>query len=174
MPTRDEMRAKLNIAPPSEEDDLDLGLEMFPPRVVNGVIVPSRPRPTLKNLDRILRGDPIFAQAVRYSELKQNIMVDGKSISDQDVTEIRLKIAERHGVEFDKNPTNEVLALIASYNKYHPVREWLTSLEWDGVPRLDTWLVRWAKVADTPLHRAYGRKTCIGDRKSTRLNSSHT
>jgi putative DNA primase/helicase len=162
MPTRDEMRAKLNIAPPSEEDDLDLGLEMFPPRVVNGVIVPSRPRPTLKNLDRILRGDPLFAQAVRYSELKQNIMVDGKSISDQDVTEIRLKIAERHAVEFDKNPTNEVLALIASYNKYHPVREWLTSLEWDGVPRLDTWLVRWAKVADTPLHRAYGRKTCIG------------
>jgi putative DNA primase/helicase len=55
-----------------------------------------------------------------------------------------------------------VLELIAYENRYHPVRDWLTSLEWDGVPRLDTWLTRWAQVIDTPLHRAYARKTCIG------------
>lgn len=162
MPTREEMRAALNIAPPSEEEDFDLGLDMYPPRIVAGVIIPSRPRASLKNLDRILRGDPMFAQSIRYSELKQNIMVNGKSISDHDVTEMRLQIAERHDVEFEKNPTNEVLALIASYNRYHPVRDWLSTLEWDGVPRLDTWLIRWAKVSDTPLHRAYARKTCIG------------
>ena len=162
MPTRVEMRAALNIAPPTADEDFDLALDMFPPRMVNGAIVPSRPRPTLKNLDRILRGDPLFAKTIRYSELEQNIMVNEKSISDLDVTEIRLQIAERHDVEFDKNPTNEVLQLIASYNSYHPVREWLASLEWDGVPRLDTWLTRWAQVTDTPLHRAYARKTCIG------------
>ena len=103
MPTREEMRAALNIAPPTADEDFDLALDMFPPRVVNGVIVPSRPRPTLKNLDRILRGDPMFAKTVRYSELEQNIMVNDKSISDLDVTEIRLQIAERHDVEFDKN-----------------------------------------------------------------------
>ena len=162
MPTRVEMRLALHIAAPVDEEDFDLALEMFPPRVVNGVIVPSRPRDTLKNLDRILRGDPLFAHAIRYSELQQNIMVHEKGISDLDVTEIRLQIAERHDVEFEKSATNDVLALIASKNKYHPVREWLTSLEWDGVPRLDTWLTRWAQVVDTPLTRAYARKTCIG------------
>ena len=162
MPTREEMRLALHIAAPAADEDFDLALEMFPPRVVNGVIVPSRPRDTLKNLDRILRGDPLFAHAIRYSELQQNIMVHEKGISDLDVTEIRLQIAERHDVEFEKSATNDVLALIASKNKYHPVREWLTSLEWDGVPRLDTWFTRWAQVVDTPLTRAYARKTCIG------------
>jgi putative DNA primase/helicase len=162
MPTKDEMRAMLNLAPPDEEEPFDLDLEMNPPKISGGQIIPSRPKSSLLNLDTILRGDPMFAGDIKYSELKQNIMVNGKSIADHDVTEMRLKIASRHRVEFKKVDTNEVLELIAYENRYHPVRDWLTSLVWDGVPRLDTWLTRWAQVIDTPLHRAYARKTCIG------------
>ena len=42
-----------------------------------------------------------------------------------------------------------------------PVRDYLDSLEWDGVDRLDTWLTLLG-AEDTELNRAYGRKTLIG------------
>lgn len=161
-PTREQLRAALGIAPPVEEDgEIDLGLEFSPPRVVNGVIQPRRPKPTLRNLDRILRGDPLFAGQLRFNELKQAIEWRGNVLQDHHVTELRLAITERHDVEFSLNQAHDVLSLVARENAYHPVRAWLSTLEWDGVERLDGWLTRWCGADDTPLHRAYARKTLI-------------
>ncbi len=47
-------------------------------------------------------------------------------------------------------------------NAFHPVRQYLDGLEWDGVERLDTWLPAFLDAEDTELNRAYGRKTLIG------------
>ena len=47
-------------------------------------------------------------------------------------------------------------------NPFHPVRDYLGSLEWDGIERLDTWLSAYLDAEDTELNRAYGRKTLIG------------
>jgi predicted P-loop ATPase len=160
-PTREQFRAALGIAAPADDEALDLGLEMSPPRVVNGVIIPRRPKPTLRNLDRILRGDPLFAGTLRWNELKQAIMWRGIALQDHHVTELRLAVAERHDVEFNEKPTYEGLSLVARENSYHPVRDWLETLEWDGIERLDGWLQRWCGADDTPLYRAYGRKTLI-------------
>ena len=160
-PTKDAMRAMLNLAAPTDEDPIDLGLDMLPPRVVNGVIIPTRPKPSLRNLDTILRGDPAFANAIKFNELKQAVQWEGRCVQDHDVTELRLAIVERHSVEFTSAQVMDVLPLVARGNAFHPVRDWLGTLEWDGVERLDGWLSRWAEVADTPLHRAYARKTLI-------------
>jgi len=159
--TRDQFRAALGIAAPPEEDPIDLGLEYSPPRVVNGVIIPRKPRTTLRNLDRILRGDPMFAGTLRWNELKQAVMWRGVALQDHHITELRLAIVERHDVEFNEKPTYEGLSLVARENSYHPVRDWLDTLEWDGIERLDGWLHRWCGADDTRLHRAYGRKTLI-------------
>lgn len=42
----------------------------------------------------------------------------------------------------------ELLA-VASENAFNPLREYLTGLTWDGKPRLDTWLERYANAAVT-------------------------
>jgi hypothetical protein len=41
---------------------------------------------------------------------------------------------------------------------FHPVREWLDTLEWDGVERLDTLLIDYLGAEDNPLTRAMTRK----------------
>jgi predicted P-loop ATPase len=50
----------------------------------------------------------------------------------------------------------EAVTRMAECNRYHPVREWLRSLQWDGTPRLDTWLIRHLGCADVPTTRWAG------------------
>lgn len=39
---------------------------------------------------------------------------------------------------------------------HHPVRDYLAELEWDGTPRIGSWLVRYGHADDTPYVRAVG------------------
>lgn len=47
-------------------------------------------------------------------------------------------------------------------NAYHPVRQYLEPLVWDGKPRLDTLLVDFLGAVDSPYTRAVTRKTFCG------------
>ena len=48
--------------------------------------------------------------------------------------------------------------LAMSQRTFHPVREWLESLTWDGIERLDTLLMDYLGAEDNPLTRAMTRK----------------
>lgn len=62
------------------------------------------------------------------------------------------------GVEHVRN----AIVVVAHMNRYHPVREYLQALTWDGAPRLDTWLRDYLGAADNELNRAYSSTTLIG------------
>jgi predicted P-loop ATPase len=51
--------------------------------------------------------------------------------------------------------------LVAADCPYHPVRTYLDGLEWDGTPRLDTWLVAYLGAENNAYHRAVGPKALI-------------
>ncbi|MGE4335643.1 MAG: VapE domain-containing protein [Pigmentiphaga sp.] len=57
---------------------------------------------------------------------------------------------------------SEAVMALARQDERHPVRDYLNDVKWDGVPRLDTWLIDVAGCADTPYVRAIGAKTLIG------------
>ena len=48
--------------------------------------------------------------------------------------------------------------LVFSQNNFHPVRNYLNALVWDGKPRLDTMLIDYLGAEDNPLTRAMTRK----------------
>lgn len=52
--------------------------------------------------------------------------------------------------------------LLARKNAFHPIADYLNALRWDGVARLDTWLVDSAGVEDSLYVRAVSSKTLIG------------
>ena len=47
---------------------------------------------------------------------------------------------------------------VFAQNNFHPVRDYLNSLTWDGKPRLDTMLVDYLGAQDSPLTRSMTRK----------------
>ena len=46
---------------------------------------------------------------------------------------------------------------LARRHRFHPVRDYLDGLTWDGTPRLETWLTTYGGAADTDYTRAVGR-----------------
>jgi predicted P-loop ATPase len=54
------------------------------------------------------------------------------------------------------------LELVADTNRYHPVRDWLNGLTWDGTERLERWLITYACAEDTPYARAIGKLFLTG------------
>lgn len=73
--------------------------------------------------------------------------------SDLDDTRTAIWLAEQYGLRVKALMVLEAVAVVAHDNQYHPVREYLAGLEWDGVKRLDGWLEHYlgAKpLADNP------------------------
>ena len=59
---------------------------------------------------------------------------------------LRFKIEEAFRFRPQNELYKEVLADEALRNKVHPVKQYLDSLTWDGVPRLDDWLFTYARA----------------------------
>jgi predicted P-loop ATPase len=70
--------------------------------------------------------------------------------------------ADELGLHADEGCFMAVLENTARQNSFHPLRDYLDVLEWDGRPRHDTWLTDYMGAEDTELHRAFGRKHLIG------------
>lgn len=64
----------------------------------------------------------------------------------------------------------EVMLDLAQQNSFDPVCDELTRLqaEWDGIPRLDTWLPSYAKAEDTQYNRVVGRIMLIAAARRAR------
>jgi predicted P-loop ATPase len=55
----------------------------------------------------------------------------------------------------------QAVEVVARDRLFHPVREYLDSLAWDGTSRIDEWLIRYLGAEDTPYHRAVGPRWMI-------------
>jgi predicted P-loop ATPase len=75
--------------------------------------------------------------------------------------------------QFSFLPSNDLLTQIltdiASQNRYHPVRDYLNGLVWDGVPRIGNWLIRYAGAEDTDFNKAAGRIFLLAGVRRVRL-----
>ena len=68
---------------------------------------------------------------------------------------------QRAGLPVPSKIAEGALKRVSYENIYHPVREYLEGLKWDGTPRLDNWLTEHLGVEDTRVNRAMGSKWMI-------------
>ena len=55
----------------------------------------------------------------------------------------------------------QAVEVVARDRIFHPVREYLDALAWDGTPRLEAWLLRYLGAEDNAYHRAVGPRWLI-------------
>ncbi len=104
----------------------------------------------------VFRREPPFDDVQRSDEM----------LIDEDVARIRLWFEIAHQVEVAKQNVLDAVRIVALWNRFHPVRDYLASLTWDGTPRVDTWLEKFVGVTPTsPDHerlvRAVARKWLV-------------
>lgn len=81
------------------------------------------------------------------------------TVHDDDLKMLKGYLATKHGFEMPVFNIEEAVTITARRHKFHPVREYLKSLKWDGVKRLDYWLKDYLGVEDNAYTRACARKT---------------
>jgi len=115
---------------------------------------------TMTNLMMFLENVRELGPNLRWNELAQRPEWFGKPLTDADLIDVRLHL-ERNGFEPTTSDVYPAVIRHARQNAFHPVRDYLTSLTWDGTKRLDHWLQACLGAPDTAFVRAVGRKTLI-------------
>ena len=100
---------------------------------------------SITNAELILSYDPLLRGAIRFNELTQRVDIvrplgwdrgsSGKALTDNDLYNIHLYCERTYGISSLKL-IEEALHIVANRNSYHPVRDFLNSLTWDGTPRV--------------------------------------
>lgn len=118
------------------------------------------PRKNMTNLMLYLRNVRELGNTIKWNELAQRTEWNGLPLGDSDLVDIRL-ILEAN--QFEPTIADILPAVMrhAKENAFHPVRDYLRSLKWDGTARLDHWLHACLGAPDTLFVRAAGRKTLI-------------
>jgi predicted P-loop ATPase len=114
----------------------------------------------MTNLMMFLENIRELGPNIRWNDLAQRPEWYGKPLTDADLVDIRLHL-ERNGFEPSVNDVYPAILRHARKNAFHPVRDYLTGLTWDGTKRLDHWLQACLGASDTPFIRAVGRKTLV-------------
>ncbi len=83
------------------------------------------------------------------------------SYDDNQITHVQIYLQSR-GLPVNQDVTARAVEHVARQNSYHPVRDWLGTLAWDGQERLDSWLTAYLDVEDSDYTRAVGRKFLVG------------
>lgn len=127
---------------------------------------------TINNIKTILLNDKSLKDKIAFNELSQRIVKlepmpwqkdDNKNNiwNDTDDAGLRNYLETRYGVTNAKKITDAFL-LTADSNRFHPVRNYLNSLKWDGQKRLETIFIDYLGAEDTTYVRTVTKKILTG------------
>jgi hypothetical protein len=131
------------------------------------------PHSNLRNALRLMRTDPRLKEMLAYDELRCAVMLmhavprgradpgDASAwvprpIGDADVLALLEYLQGKGLVSLGSRVAQEAVEVRARENSFHPIREYLDGLHWDGVPRLDSWLTTYLGAEATPYTAAIG------------------
>lgn len=133
--TQQELKNTMNaMQPPQSVEEIKAGLETTEK---GGV------RQSIRNCLTVFQRDPLLSGAIAY-----NILTDRKDIikpigfhrestalNDTDMKYLLLYLEETYGLTNEKKIDNAI-GIVANENKYHPIRDYLNTLVWDGTERI--------------------------------------
>ena len=87
--------------------------------------------------------DPLLQGAISYNLLTERIDIvkplwwskQTATLTDTDLNYLMLYLEDNYALTSEKK-IQKAIAIVADCNKYHPIRDYLNSLEWDGTERI--------------------------------------
>ena len=99
---------------------------------------------------------------LRWNDFSSRIEYNGKNLNDRVANKMLVEVEDYvDDYILNQQKLDTALAYVADKDSYHPIKEYLESLEWDGEERIGTWLNVYANVKQTPVVEQMARKFLI-------------
>jgi predicted P-loop ATPase len=126
---------------------------------------------TINNVLLVMENDPYLRDRFAFNEFEQRevalkslpwrvIRRTPAPLIDVDDAGLRLYLEKTYGITSARK-IEDGIKLAMLKNSFHPVRDYLDSLIWDDIPRIDTLLINYLGAEDTEYVRAVTRKCLI-------------
>jgi predicted P-loop ATPase len=110
-----------------------------------------------------------------YDEFHDKLIIGGQTfgqyageLSDHACLFLRKMIEENYDFDPGRERMFDACAQLALENRFDPAVDYLSGLQWDGVGRVDTWLMDYFGAEDTELNRAIGRIALVAQVRRAR------
>lgn len=124
----------------------------------------GNPLSTIDNFLLILRNDEMF-DSLRFNQLSYSPehIVNGKleRWQDKDDSRARLYIEQKYHIH-NREKLDDALRILFAEREYHPIKQIIESVTWDGVSRIKDIFIKWLKCEDTPYIREVTRLVFAG------------
>ncbi|MDE6034826.1 MAG: toprim domain-containing protein [Ruminococcus sp.] len=90
----------------------------------------------LSNLETIFLNDPKYKGKIEFNELTQMRTFNRQEWKDVTENRIKLHLEKEYSLFTSIDSINQICSIIADDNPYHPIKEYLNSVQWDGKLRL--------------------------------------
>lgn len=119
----------------------------------------------IANILLILENDPALAGHIVHDlftgmdSAKDGLPWNKNANQWTDTDDANLRVwLEKHYDITGKEKIADALTAVLTRHSYHPIRDYLNGLTWDGVPRLDRIIIDYMGAEDSELNRAMSRK----------------
>lgn len=102
---------------------------------------------TMENCNVALRASSFCGIEIRFDQFRDEIMFaaegtsDWQAFADADYSRLRIRLEKQGFKPIGREMIRDVVLLVADENPFDSAIEWLSGLQWDGVPRIDGFLV---------------------------------
>ena len=124
----------------------------------------GKPMATIDNFLMILRNDKNF-ESLRFNQLSYSPehIVNGKleRWQDKDDSKARFYIEQKYKIH-SREKLDDALRILFAEREYHPIKQIIEAVQWDGVSRIQTLFIKWLKCEDTPYIREVTRLVFAG------------
>lgn len=111
---------------------------------------------SIRNCLTVFQNDPYLQGAVRYNILTERIDIvkplwwskQTATLNDTDLNYLMLYLEDKYALTSEKK-IQKAISIVADCDKYHPIRDYLNSLEWDGTERIRYALTRFLGAEDS-------------------------
>ncbi len=138
----------------------------------------GEPKSNMANAMALLRTQSELRSVFRYDEMQRTTVLTRNlpdaaggdrrelsrptSITDHEITLATAHLQRLGLTSLSHDTARRAVEAVARDETFHPVRDYLARLRWDGIERLGHWLPRYLGAPDSDYTRAIGRHTLVG------------
>jgi predicted P-loop ATPase len=133
-------------------------------KTASGTLVPN-----VANALVALRRAPELIDRFEFDQMARSVMItreigemlcgdaEPRALTDTDVVAVQEWMQHNGLTKIARETVHDAIVRVASENKYHPLADWLSSLVWDGEPRVGVWLTTKLGAELSPYTQAIGQ-----------------